>query len=70
MFSKIFEKGLLTLKFHLLVHMAAEIKRVGSVKFLDDSSFEDSNSTVNRSYRNTCLKHLTRRAETFEALVE
>lgn len=58
------EKGLFTLKFHTMDHLAEDISRFGSCKFLDAGAFEHFNLAIKRSYRTGSLRHATRMSET------
>lgn len=49
------EKGLFTLKFHLLDHLAEDITRFGSLPSLDATAFEHLNITIRKSYRTNYL---------------
>lgn len=67
-FSEHSQKGLFTLTFNLLGHMEEYINRFGSLDFLDDSSFENFNLTLNKSYRRTSLRHGKRTTETVRSI--
>lgn len=62
-FSEHGEKGLFSLKIHLLDQMEQYINRFGSLHFLDAIPFKYLNINIKQSYKTTSLGHGTRTAQ-------
>lgn len=59
-----FEKSLFKLNFHLLDHLGENVRRLGSEKYLDDSSFEHVNVAIKRYLRSYSMTKATMMQET------
>ena len=63
-FSNYVEKGLYTLKFHLLDHLAEDVEKHSSLAYLDAGPYEHYNAVVKQFYRKTSRRHDTALEET------
>ena len=67
-FAEHVQKGLYTLKFHLLDHLAEDMARYGSLEFLNSGPYEFFNTVVKKHYRDTSKRKKTAIEETAKNL--
>ena len=67
-FSRFVEKGLYTLKFHLLDHLPEDIEKYASLSFTDASPFEQYNAVLKQFYRQTSKRIGTALDETVKRM--
>jgi len=72
-FSKYVERGLYTLKFHLLDHLVDDIEKYSSLAYLDAGPYEHYNAVIKQFYRktskrlNTALDETVRRMDQYDS---
>ncbi len=67
-FKAYVQHGLFTLKFHLLDHLADDLKKFSSLSYLDASPFEQYNAVLKHFYRQTSRRHSTALEETVQRI--
>ena len=67
-FSPIVQRGLYTLKFHLLDHLVTDLERYTSLDFLDASPYEYYNTHIKKAYRLGSKRKSTALQETVDNL--
>ena len=67
-FSRFVDKGLYTLKFHLLDHLPEDIEKYASLSFTDASPFEQYNAVLKQFYRQTSKRIGTALDETVQRM--
>jgi len=67
-YGKYCEKGLFTLKFHLLDHMVEDMRKFGTLSVLDASAYEHFNTDIKAAVRRTSQRSQYRMDETVAVL--
>ena len=68
LFEPYVQKGLFTLKFHLLDHLVEDLSKYGSLQYLDSGPYEYFNSVLKRFYRETSRRKGTALEETLQTM--